>query len=85
MARTAGPTQNRSAAHVNASIGEYAGDAFGCGTQLQVIPDGEQDDVTWEAMAGDEADGLAGGVTATRTTGVNGATTLVVAIAREIG
>jgi hypothetical protein len=45
------PTQNRSAAHVNASIGQDAGDAFCCGTQLQVIPAGEQDDVTWKAMA----------------------------------
>jgi L-serine deaminase len=79
------PAQDRPPAHVNASIREPAGDAFSRSTQLQVVPDGEQDDVVREAMASDEADGLSGGVAATRTAGMNGATTLVAAIASEIG
>ena len=45
------PAQDRPTAYVNASIGEDASDAFGCGTQLEVIADGEQDDVAREAMA----------------------------------
>ena len=44
------PTQDRPSAHVNASIREDAGDAFGRGSQLQVIANSEQDDVTREAM-----------------------------------
>jgi hypothetical protein len=79
------PTQNRSAAHVNASIGEYAGDTFGCGSQLQVIPDGEQDDVTWEAMTCEQAGGLDRGMPATASAGADDPTTFVVAIASEIG
>jgi hypothetical protein len=43
------PAQDSPAAHVNASIGQNAGDAFGRGTQLEV-PNREQDDVTREAM-----------------------------------
>jgi hypothetical protein len=45
------PAQDCSTAHVNAAIGEHAGDAFGRGTQLQVVANSEQDDVTREAMA----------------------------------
>jgi len=44
------PAQDRSAAHVDASIGQDAGDAFGGGAQLQVVANSKQDDVTWEAM-----------------------------------
>jgi len=44
------PAQDRSGAHVDASIGQDTGDAFSGGAQLQVIPDGEQDNVTWNAM-----------------------------------
>jgi hypothetical protein len=44
------PAQDRPAAHVNASIRENGGDALGGCTQSQVIRDGEQDDVTREAM-----------------------------------
>jgi hypothetical protein len=42
--------QDRPAAHVNASIREHAGDTFSCGTQLEVVPNSEQDDVTRETM-----------------------------------
>jgi hypothetical protein len=78
------PAQDRPPAHVNASIRKHAGDAFGCSTQLQVVPHCQQDDVTRESMASDEANGLAGGMAATRTAGVNRATTPVVAIASEV-
>jgi hypothetical protein len=44
------PAQDRSAAHVDPPIGKHAGDAFGSGTQLQVVPNSEQDDVTRETM-----------------------------------
>ncbi len=44
------PAQDSSAAHVNASIREDAGDAFGRGTQLEVLPNSEQDDLTREGM-----------------------------------
>jgi hypothetical protein len=44
------PPQDCSTAHVDASIGEHAGDAFGCVTHLQALANGEQDDVTREAM-----------------------------------
>jgi hypothetical protein len=63
---------DRSTADVDAAVGQGAGDAFGCGTQLQVIPDCEQDDAAREAMASDEADRLARGVAATGAAGVNG-------------
>jgi hypothetical protein len=79
------PAQDRPPAHVNASIRCHTGDAFGRSTHLQVVPDSEGDDVAREAMASDEADGLAGGVAATRTADMNRATTLVAAIASEIG
>ena len=79
------PAQDRPSAQVDPAIGQHASDTFGRGAHLQVLPDSEQDDVAWEAMASDEADRLARGVTATRATGVNGTTTLVVAVASEIG
>jgi hypothetical protein len=44
------PAEDRPAAHVNASIRKHAGDTFGRGTQLEVVPNSEQDDVTREAM-----------------------------------
>jgi len=45
------PAQSGSAAHVDASISQHAGDTFGRAAQLQVVPSGKQDDVTREAMA----------------------------------
>jgi hypothetical protein len=44
------PAQDRATTHVDASIRQDASDTFGRGTQLQVVPNGEQDDLTWEAM-----------------------------------
>jgi hypothetical protein len=44
------PAQDRPPADVDPPVGQNAGDAFSRRTQLQVIPDSEQDDVTWEAM-----------------------------------
>jgi hypothetical protein len=74
------PAQDRSAAHVDASIGEHAGDAFGRGTQLQIVPNGKQDDVTREAMTGDQAQGLGRRMPATFSAGINNATTLGVGV-----
>jgi len=45
------PAQDRPPAHVDPAVGEHAGDAFGRGTQLEVVADGEQDDVTREALS----------------------------------
>jgi hypothetical protein len=45
------PTQDRPSADIDPATGQEARDAFGGGTQLQVITDGEQDDIAWEAMA----------------------------------
>jgi len=45
------PAQNGSSADIDTAIGKEASNAFGGGTQLQVIPDREQDDVAWETMA----------------------------------
>jgi hypothetical protein len=42
--------QDGSAADVDATIGQETGDAFGRGAQLKAVTDGEQDDITWEAM-----------------------------------
>jgi hypothetical protein len=79
------PAQDRSAAHVDASIGEYTGDAFGRGAQLQVVPNSKQHDVRREAMTGDQAHGLGRRMPATASAGVNNATTLVVAITSQVG
>ena len=79
------PAEDRPPADVDPPVGKDAGDAFGRGTQLQVVPDSQQDDIQREAMASDEAHGLAAGVAATSTAGVNDPTTLVVAIESEIG
>jgi hypothetical protein len=44
------PTQDRSAADVNAPVGQDTGDALGGGTQLEVVPHSQQDDVPRKAM-----------------------------------
>jgi hypothetical protein len=79
------PAQDRSAAHVDASIDEDAGDALGRGTQLQVVADGEQDDVTREAMACYKTGRLGRGMAATASAGVDDPTTLIAAIASQVG
>jgi hypothetical protein len=79
------PAQDRSAADVNAAIGEDASDAFGCRTKLQVIANSEQDDVTREAMTRDQARRLGCGMAPAGAAGVDDPATSVAAIASEIG
>jgi hypothetical protein len=45
------PAQDRPPADVDPPVGQHASDTFGGSTQLQVVPDSEQDDLTWKAMA----------------------------------
>jgi hypothetical protein len=45
------PAQDGASADVDTAIGQQASNALGGGTQLQVVPDGEQDDIAWDAMA----------------------------------
>jgi len=73
----------RGTERINPSV--YARDTFGGGTQLQVVADGEKDDVAREAMAGHQARRLTGRVSATRTAGANGTATLIMAIASQVG
>ena len=72
------PAQDRPRAHVDAAVGQNAGDAFGRSAELQVVPDGQQNDVTWEAMAGHQARRLAGRVAATCTANTDSAGALIV-------
>jgi hypothetical protein len=44
------PAQDGSAADFDTAIRQQAGDAFGRSAELQVVANGEQDDVTREAM-----------------------------------
>ena len=61
-----------------------AGNALGRGTQLQVVTDGQQDDVTREAMAGQRARRLAGRVAATGTAGAYRTSALIVTVAGQV-
>jgi hypothetical protein len=56
------PTQDCSAAHINPAIGQDAGNAFGRGTQLQVVLNSEQNDVMREAMTCHKPGGLGCGM-----------------------
>jgi hypothetical protein len=42
------PAQDRPPADVDPAVGEHASDAFGRGTQLEAVADGEHDGVTRE-------------------------------------
>jgi len=44
------PSQDRPPTDIDTTIREDASDALGCGTQLEVVPNSEQDDVRREAM-----------------------------------
>ena len=79
------PTQDRSAAYVHTAIGQETRDALCRGTQLQVVADGEQDDVAWEPMARNKAQRLSRGMPATGRADVDDPATLIVAIASEVG
>jgi hypothetical protein len=46
------PAQDRPAAHIDATVSQDASDAFSRSAQLQVVADGQQNDVAREAMAG---------------------------------
>jgi len=70
---------------VGASIRQDASDAFGRGGELQVVPNGEQDDVTREAMTLHQAGRVGRGVPTARAADVNWTTTLIVAIPTDIG
>ena len=78
------PAQDRPPADVDAAISQNAGNALGRGVQLQVVADGQQDDVTREAMAGNPARRLAGRVAATGTAGAYHTSALIVTIAGQV-
>src|SRR5207253_10713793 len=77
------PAQNSPSADVDATVSQNVSDAFGRGAQLQVVADGQQDDVTREAMAGHQARRVAGRVAATGTAGVYPPPALIVTIAGQ--
>jgi len=56
------PAQDGPPADVKTSIREHAGDTLCRSTQLQVIANGEQDDVAREAMTRDQAGGFCCGM-----------------------
>jgi hypothetical protein len=78
------PAQDRPATHVDAAVGQDAGNAFGGGTQLQVVADGQQDHVARETMASHQARRLAGGVSTTGTAGAYGTAALVATVAGQV-
>src|SRR5262249_31138669 len=78
------PAQNGPSTDVDAAVGQDAGNALGRGAQLQVVADGQQDNVAREAMAGYQTRRLVRRMAATSTAGAHGATTLVVAVAGQV-
>jgi hypothetical protein len=78
------PAQNGPSTDVDASVGEEARDAFGGGAQLQLVADGQQNDVAREAMAGHQARRLAGRMPTTGTAGAYHTAALIVAVAGQV-
>jgi hypothetical protein len=56
------PEQNRPSAYIDAAISQDAGNALGRDTHLLIAADGQQNDVTPEALASHQARRLAGRV-----------------------
>jgi hypothetical protein len=78
------PAQDRASADVDAAVGQDAGDTLGRGAQLEVITDGQQNDITREAMAGYQARRLTGCVSTTGAADAYGTASLVMAIAGQV-